>query len=687
MASGGNLKNSTTSELLTPAAKTSTMLPQAWRRRRSVLEWRQVLEMKIHQRTSVVPDSLYVFLRGVLSAALALGLTSSLAHAQIPFLNAGPDSSFANMDLVQTFLDSANKDLQKRRDYKEQRQKMVDSGTVSVLDLDAPNKAIQEFDLGTKLLRSQNSKEAIVHLQKAVADYPKFVLAYNALGMAYEDANDPRAKEQFETAAKLDDKFPGSFMNLGNLALMANDFSTARSNLEKAASISPKDPKILQALAFAQNGDHQYKEAVETAEHLHALDHKGMANVHYVAAAAALALNDSDTMARELNTFLSEDPTNPFAPVARKNLDILDRRKHAPAQGTTVTMQSTGPAKLQTFPNSDRLKSQLNSVGDESSAPATTPSNAASAEPETVSNNVASISTIPLSELGLTATLYTIHHSVDETALFFAVSSHGHMINDLDLSDIHVVDDNRAPQKIEQFIPQSKLPLRVGLLVDTSGSVQERFAFEKRAAAKFLESVINGTSDLGFVAGFATEPIVTQDFVAVPAKLGAGVQKLSNGGGTALFDAVTFACWKLQAYPDVGRVAKVLVILSDGEDNSSHHSLKQAIEEAEASGVTIYTVSTSENPTAKNDADKILQVLAERSGGEAMFPGDMPTLGKDLDRLRELIRSRYLLAYKAADFQPNGKYRTVHVTAEKDGKKLQVHVRKGYYARVSTPNN
>jgi Ca-activated chloride channel homolog len=641
--------------------------------------------MKIRSRTSVVCTSVHVYLRRIASAAVTLGLASSLAHAQIPYLNAGPDSSFANLDLVQTFLDTANKDLAKRADYKKQRLEMVESGTVSFLDLDAPNKAVAEYDQGTKLLRAQNAKEAIVHLQKAVADYPKFVLAYNALGMAYEDQNDPRAKEQFETAAKLDQKFPGTFQNLGSLALAANDFSTARINLEKAAAIRPRDPKILEALAFAQNGDHQYKEALETAQRVHALDHRGMANVHYVAAGAALALNDSDTMARELNTFLSEDPTNPFAPVARKNLDILDRRKHPPAPGTVTKMVSTGPAKLQTFPNSDRLKSQLSAVGDESNA--ATPSNTASAEPETVTNNVASISTIPLSELGLTATLYTIHHSVDETALFFAVSSHGHMVSDLDVSDIHVADDNRPPQKIVQFIPQSKLPLRLGLVIDTSGSVQERFAFEKRAAAKFLESVINGTTDLGFVAGFSNDPLVTQDFVAVPAKLGAGVQKLSNGGGTALFDAVTFACWKLQAYPDVGRVAKVLVILSDGEDNSSHHSLKQAIEEAEASGVTIYTVSTSEDPNAKTDADKVLQVLAERSGGESMFPGDMATLGKDLDRLRELIRSRYLLAYKAADFQANGKYRTVHVTAERDGKKLQVHVRKGYYARVATPNN
>jgi hypothetical protein len=83
----------------------------------------------------------------------------------------------------------------------------------------------------------------------------------------------------------------------------------------------------------------------------------------------------------------------------------------------------------------------------------------------------------------------------------------------------------------------------------------------------------------------------------------------------------------------------------------------------------------------------VLQLLAERSGGESMFPGDMMALDKSLGRLRDLIRSRYLIAYKAAGFEPNGKYRAIHIDAEKDGKHLQVHARKGYYARIEGPNN
>ncbi len=150
---------------------------------------------------------------------------------------------------------------------------------------------------------------------------------------------------------------------------------------------------------------------------------------------------------------------------------------------------------------------------------------------------------------------------------------------------------------------------------------------------------------------------------------------------------MAFACRKLAAYPESERVAKVLVILSDGEDNSSHSSLKQSVQFAERAGVTIYTVSTREDRGDKTDADRVLEVLAERSGGEALFPGDILTLGKSFDKLHDLIRSRYFVAYKPADFQPNGSYRTISVTAEKDGKRLQVRARKGYHARLAvTPN-
>jgi VWFA-related protein len=244
--------------------------------------------------------------------------------------------------------------------------------------------------------------------------------------------------------------------------------------------------------------------------------------------------------------------------------------------------------------------------------------------------------------------------------------------------------------RVLQFAPQSKLPLRLGLLIDTSGSLQRRFDFEKKAASRFVDGILRNSSDLAFVGGFANDVSVTQDFTADTKALSTGIDKLTINGGTAIWDAVSFACWKLAALPETERVAKVLVVLTDGEDNASHITLKRAIHDAESTGVTVYTISTRDyeemHKFGMTDADKVLQALSERSGGEAMFPGEMTALDKTFSRLRDVIRSRYLLAYKPADFQNDGHFRKIAIIATRNGKHLKVHAREGYYAPLEAKN-
>jgi VWFA-related protein len=377
-----------------------------------------------------------------------------------------------------------------------------------------------------------------------------------------------------------------------------------------------------------------------------------------------------------------------FAPNARHNLEILAHNKSAAAQTAGGLTMADPSQPVQTFPNSENLKAQLSALGDEAEGETCnacdTPEDTASETPDgTESGNRGAVADPAFSSRPRGQ--FTIRATVDEVVQFFSVSRHGRMVSGLNQSDIEIRDDGKAPAKVLQFIPQSKLPLRLALLVDTSGSVQSRFNFEKHAASKLVQKVVSNPSDLGFVAGFANDITVTQDFTADPQKISAGLEQLRNGGGTRLFDAVSYACWKLAKYPDHERVARVLVVLSDGEDNSSHRTLKQSIQDAEATGVTLYMVSTKEGNGPKTDADKVLEALAERSGGDAMFPGDTITLGATLDKLGDLIRSRYLIAYGPADFVPDGSYRTIRIKAEKDGKRLQVHARKGYYARLEAP--
>jgi Ca-activated chloride channel family protein len=601
---------------------------------------------------------------------------SSRPSQGLPFINTGPDSRFSQLDFAEMYLDQQNKHAKLLEEERRKNSILVETGVVSALDLLAPNNAVQEFNRATTLLKAQDSKEASRYLQKAIHHYPKFVSAHNALGLAYLDQNDPRAKSEFENAAQLDDKFPVSFLNLGLLALAEKDFVAAQSNLEKATRLNPRDAKGLSALAFAQNGNGDYAATIATAQRVHALEHRAMANVHYLAASAAVALNNREVVQKQLKMFLSESPTDALAPIARQNLETLQRREISNSAGVA----NLHPASdSHTFPNSDRLKQELSNVEDEATAPdEITPTPASNGVVARSSGSVVS-NREPMP--------WTIHKTVDETALFFSVSNHGHMVSDLDLSNIKIRDDKKVPERILQFMPQSKLPLRLALLIDTSGSIKERFAFEKHAAAKFVEKLLNGTSDLGFVAGFNSDTLLTQDFSPDTGKLADGIGALQNGGGTALFDAVSYACWKLAAYPEQQRVARVVVLLTDGEDNSSHRSLKQVVRQAEVSGVTIYVVSTKEGSGPKSDADRILDLLAERTGGESMFPGDVLALSKSLDKLHDLIRSRYLIAYKPAEFQADGKYRSITITAEKDGKRLQVHARKGYFARLENGHN
>lgn len=618
------------------------------------------------------------------SVAALFSCTPSLGQSQpLPYMNAGSPQVFAQIDFARMMSDGQAWDLA----GKNLQTTLIDSGVVSGLDLQAPDKAVKEFRQGASALKAQNTKGAISAFQKALKIYPDFVSAHNALGLAYFDNQDPRAREEFETAARLDDRFPGAFLNLGLLALAANDFVAAETNLAKAANLNPSDPGILSALAFAENGNHQYAQSMQTANRVHALEHRGFANVHYIAAAAALSLGDLHAVQSQLKTFLAEDPSNPLSPIAHQRLEALGAGQLLDESAVAIaTQEDPAPAGVRriTFPNTEYLQEQLNGIVNTPDGENCDPCSPTLEALTSAGAPIQASSTRQASTFNTWQNVFTIHQIVNETALFFSVTAHGHTVGDLSLSDIQVSDDNKPPDKVLQFIPQSELPLRLGLLIDMSESVQERVAFEKRAAEKFVERILNKDSDLAFVEGFHNEVSVTQDFTRDPAKLAQGIENLRTiGGGTAIFDAVFQACWKLSAYPDQSRTAKVLVVLTDGEDNSSHRSLKQAIDEAEAAGVTVYTVSSAEKIDDENDSNRILKLLAERTGGESLFPGNLRSLDFSLHGLLTEIRSRYLIAYKAADFKPDGRFRAIHMKAEKDGQRLRVRVRKGYYARAT----
>ena len=272
----------------------------------------------------------------------------------------------------------------------------------------------------------------------------------------------------------------------------------------------------------------------------------------------------------------------------------------------------------------------------------------------------------------------TIVHVVNEVRVVFTVTDrHGHYIKDLKRDNFRVIDDQK-PAEMRSFRSETDLPLQVGLLVDASNSVRDRFKFEQEAAIEFLNSIIRPRYDKAFVVGFDATPEVTQDFTDNTEGLSAGVRMLRAGGGTAMYDALYFACRdKLLKQEQIGPVRRAIILLSDGEDNLSHVTREEAIEMAERAEVIVYTISTNISGM-KGKGDKVLERIAEATGGRAFFPFQMRDVSDSFLSIQEELRSQYAMAYKPANFVADGRYRTIEILAQEKG--LKVRTRKGYYA-------
>src|SRR5271155_3848628 len=275
--------------------------------------------------------------------------------------------------------------------------------------------------------------------------------------------------------------------------------------------------------------------------------------------------------------------------------------------------------------------------------------------------------------------ILTIKKRVDEVnVLFIATDRHGKFVRNLNQGDFSIFDDHKPVQSILNFRRETDLPIELGLLVDVSGSVQGRFGFEKEAATGFLQHMIRPGFDRAFVVGFNRESRLTQDFTDKVPLLAAGVQRLSNGGGTALYDAIYKACKEKLLHDSSDHpIRKAIVILSDGEDNQSEYTRAQAIEMAQRAEVLIYAISTDDSGLILR-GDKVLEDLASATGGRAFFPYKMKDITRSFAAIEDELRSQYAVSYKPSDLDPDGRYHSIEITALK--KDLQVRARRGYYA-------
>jgi VWFA-related protein len=273
----------------------------------------------------------------------------------------------------------------------------------------------------------------------------------------------------------------------------------------------------------------------------------------------------------------------------------------------------------------------------------------------------------------------TIKKRVDEVnVLFIATDKRGKFVRNLNAKDFAILDDHKPPQSIVNFRRETDLPVSLGLLIDTSGSVRGRFDFEQEAAAGFLQNTIRPNFDKAFVVGFNVRSQMMQDFTDNAALLSAAVHRLQDGGGTALYDAIYRACHDnlIKDHEDHPS-RRAIVVVSDGEDNQSEYSEAQAIEMAQRAEVIVYAISTDDSGLVLR-GDRVLQRIADATGGRAFFPYKMKDIKNAFAAIEEELRSQYIVSYHPADFEANGHYRPIEITAVK--KDLQVRSRKGYFA-------
>ena len=262
--------------------------------------------------------------------------------------------------------------------------------------------------------------------------------------------------------------------------------------------------------------------------------------------------------------------------------------------------------------------------------------------------------------------------------LFTVTDKKGRFVTDLNKSDFEVIETKRV-QPIMEFSAESDLPLRLAVLIDTSNSIRDRFKFEQEAASEFLKSVVKTNQDKAMVVSFDTSPELVSDLVDDTNKLDRAIRDLRPGGGTALFDAIFFACKdKLQQDQPKHKFRRAVVILSDGDDNQSRYTRDQALEMAQKADAVIYAISTNIT-RVESDGDRVLRYFTAETGGRPFFPFKVEDLEQSFENIANELRHQYNISYRPEPLLTDGLFHAIDVRV-RNRKDLIVHARKGYYA-------
>jgi Ca-activated chloride channel family protein len=262
--------------------------------------------------------------------------------------------------------------------------------------------------------------------------------------------------------------------------------------------------------------------------------------------------------------------------------------------------------------------------------------------------------------------------------LFTVTDKNDRFITGLTKDDFEIIE-NKKRQTIQEFTAESDLPLRLGILVDTSSSIRDRFPFEQAAAIEFITRVVHAPVDKAMIVSFDSSAELVSDMISDAEKLSTAVRNMRPGGGIAFYDAIYFACRdKLQQDQPKQRFRRAMVILTDGEDNQSRHTRDQALEMAQKADAVIYVVSTNFTHE-ETESDKVVKYLAQETGGRAFFPFKVEDLEQSFENIANELRHQYSIFYRPEPLKTDGLYHTVDLRV-KARSGLVVRARRGYYA-------
>ena len=268
----------------------------------------------------------------------------------------------------------------------------------------------------------------------------------------------------------------------------------------------------------------------------------------------------------------------------------------------------------------------------------------------------------------------TIRKDVNEVNLTFTVvDGKGRFVNGLTQENFSILDNNRPPASVKRFQSLTDLPLRICIAIDTSDSISHYVKFQQEVAIRFLKDVLRPGVDQACLIKFASSPVLAQAFTDDIGKLEAGIRTAQSNGATAVWDAVRYTSDLLHGHGSSDHIRRVIVLLTDGEDNQSTTTFDDLLENVLRAEVAVEVVDTIEVPSAVT----LLHKLANATGGHLWAGASSKQLAASLARIEQSLRSEYFVAYEPAGELAPGRFRKIQVKARK--KKGKLAYRTGYF--------